>query len=292
MKALLIGANGQLGRTLSQFVPGNVSLEALDLPAIDITDQEQVEKVVSAALPDVIINAAAYTAVDRAEDELSLAFSINADGPKNLARAAVEYSARLIHISTDYVFDGTACRPYPPDAVCNPLGVYGKSKWEGEKQVQSIIDDHVIVRTSWLYSRYGNNFVLTMLRLMREKKELRVVADQIGSPTWAATLADAVWRIVAKPELKGIYHWSDAGVASWYDFAVAIQEEAVRLNILERATPIHPIASKDYPQKAKRPFYSVLACNASWQNLNKNPTHWRAALRATFDQTQASTSED
>ena len=291
MKALLIGANGQLGRTLSQFVPGNVSLEALDLPAIDITDRERVEKIVSAVLPDVIINTAAYTAVDRAEDELSLAFSINADGPKNLAKAAVEYSARLIHISTDYVFDGTACRPYPPDAVCNPLGVYGKSKWEGEKQVQSIIDDHVIVRTSWLYSRYGNNFVLTMLRLMREKKELRVVADQIGSPTWAATLADAIWRIAVKPELTGTYHWSDAGVASWYDFAVAIQEEAIGLGILDHGIPIHPIASKDYPQKAKRPFYSVLGCQHSWHDLDVVPMNWRIALRNAIGYMHAVTGE-
>ena len=279
MKALIVGGNGQLGRTLADGVPVQVDLQSIDLPEIDITDSKSVDKVLTASTPDVIINAAAYTAVDRAEDEPDPAYAVNATGPRNIAEAAKRIGARLIHVSTDYVFDGTACRPYPPDAPCHPLGVYGKSKWQGEKSVQSASDDHVIIRTSWLYSRYGSNFVLTMLRLMREKKELRVVADQVGSPTWAANLADAIWRIVAKPELKGVYHWSDAGVASWYDFAVAIQEEAVRLNMVEHAIPIHPIASADYPQKAHRPFYSVLSCHHSWKDVSTAPMHWRAALR-------------
>lgn len=279
MKVLSIGANGQLGQTLSGSVPPHVDHRAVDLPDIDITDNKSVRRIVSEVHPEVIVNAAAYTAVDLAEEEPERALAINADGPRHLAEAANAIGARLIHVSTDYVFDGTACRPYPPDAPCRPLGVYGKSKWKGEVNVQSVSDDHVIIRTSWLYSRYGSNFVLTMLRLMREKKELKVVADQIGSPTWASTLADAIWRIIERPELNGTYHWSDAGVASWYDFAMAIQDAALSLKILDHEIPIHPIMSCDFPQKAKRPFYSALDCHATWETLSAVPLHWRAAMK-------------
>ena len=202
MKALIIGGKGQLGTTLTQTAPEAIEYLSLDLPEIDITDADAVEAVVGDEKPDVIINASAYTAVDRAEEEVDLAFAVNATGPKNIALAAKRTGCRLIHVSTDYVFDGTACTPYPPEAPCSPLGVYGKSKRQGEINVLDVIDDPVIIRTSWLYSQYGNNFVLTMLRLMNERDELKVVADQVGCPTWASTLAKAIWAVVSKRQFE------------------------------------------------------------------------------------------
>jgi len=279
MKALIIGGKGQLGTTLTQTAPEAIEYLSLDLPEIDITDADAVEAVVGDEKPDVIINASAYTAVDRAEKDVDLAFAVNATGPKNIAMAAKRSDSHLIHVSTDYVFDGTACTPYPPEATCSPIGVYGKSKRQGEINVLEVIDDPVIIRTSWLYSQSGNNFVLTMLRLMNERDEIKVVADQIGSPTWASTLAKAIWAVVSKGNLKGIYHWSDAGVASWYDFAVAIQEEALSLGILKNAIPIHPIRTDQFPTLTERPSYSVLNSNGSWRYFNIVPLHWRAALR-------------
>jgi dTDP-4-dehydrorhamnose reductase len=279
MKALIVGGKGQLGKTLTQTVPAGMDCRSLDLPEFDITDPNNVEAAVGDAQPDVIINASAYTAVDRAEEEIDLAFSVNATGPKNLALAAKRAGSRLIHVSTDYVFDGTACTPYPPQAPCTPLGVYGKSKRQGEVNILEVIDDPLIIRTSWLYSKYGNNFVLTMLRLMREQDEIKVVADQIGAPTWASTLAAAIWAVAGNRLLKGIYHWSDAGVASWYDFAVAIQEEASSLGMENKAIPIHPIRTDQFPTPTKRPSYSVLDSMGSWRDFNIVPMHWRAALK-------------
>ena len=279
MKALIIGGKGQLGTTLTQTVPEAIAYRSLDLPEFDITDANAVETVVADEKPDVIINASAYTAVDRAEEEVDLAFAVNATGPKNIALAAKKTGSRLVHVSTDYVFDGTACTPYPPEAPCSPLGVYGKSKRQGEINVLDAVDDPVIIRTSWLYSQYGNNFVLTMLRLMKERDEVKVVADQVGAPTWAGTLATAIWTVVGKDNLKGIFHCSDAGVTSWYDFAVAIQEEAIKKGVLNRTVPIHPIRTDQFPTPVKRPSYSVLECSRSRRDFGIDPLHWRAALR-------------
>ena len=279
MKALIIGGNGQLGTTLTQTVPEAIEYRSLDLPEFDITNSKDVDAVVMDEKPDVIINASAYTAVDRAEQDVEIAFGVNARGPKNLALVAKKTGSRLIHISTDYVFDGTACTPYPPEAPCTPLGVYGQSKRQGEINILDVIDDPVIIRTSWLYSKYGNNFVLTMPRLMNERDEIKVVADQIGAPTWASTLAAAVWAVVGKNQLKGFYHWSDAGVASWYDFAVAIQEEASSLGMLNSVIPIRPIRTDQFPTLTERPSYSVLNSTGSWRDFNVVPMHWRAALR-------------
>lgn len=279
MKALIVGANGQLGTTLVQTAPAVVDCNAVDLPECDITHGEAVAALIAAEQPDVVVNAAAYTAVDRAEEASAAAFAVNAAGARNLAVAAKRQGVRLIHVSTDYVFDGTACRPYPPQAPCRPIGVYGRSKREGEVHLLELIDDPVIVRTAWLYSPYGSNFVLTMLRLMRERDQIRVVSDQVGAPTWAMTLARAIWAIVQRPHLNGIYHWCDAGAASWYDFAVAIQEEALRIGHLKRAIPVHPIPTEAYPTAARRPSYSLLDCQAAWRDLGLEPLHWRVALR-------------
>ena len=283
MKVMIVGENGQLGKSLMHTAPSTLTAFALDLPGFDITDGDQVNQTVEDERPAVIINASAYTAVDRAEEEPDLAFRVNATGPRHLALAAKKSGARLIHVSTDYVFDGRACSPYPPDAPCNPLGVYGKSKVEGERNVLDVLDAPVIIRTAWLYSQYGNNFVKTMLRLMREKPELKVVADQVGGPTWATTLAGAIWQIVAKKDLQGILHWTDAGVTSWYDFAVAIAEEAMARQMIEKPIPIHPIPTSEYPTLAARPAYSVLDSTASWWALDIRPVQWRVALRRMMD---------
>ncbi len=279
MKVLVAGANGQLGRTLADTAPQGVVLHLLDLPNLDITDEASVRRHVNRAAPDLIVNAAAYTAVDRAEEQSDLAFAVNAAGAGHLARAARETDARLIHVSTDYVFDGGANTPYAPEAECRPLGVYGESKRQGEIAVLEALENALILRTAWLYSRYGANFVLTMLRLMDEREQLSVVADQVGTPTWTGTLAAAVWAAAARPEISGVYHWTDAGVGSWYDFAVAIQEEAVSLGKLQGPIPIAPIRTADYPTAARRPAYSVLDCTRSWREFGVSPIHWREGLR-------------
>lgn len=280
MKILITGANGQLGRSLRETAPASHQIVALDRAQLDIADADAVTAAMRNAAPDVVINAAAYTAVDKAETERDQAFAINAVGPEHLARAAKENGARLIHISTDFVFDGKKSTPYQPDDAPNPLCVYGASKAEGEARVQSVLCERaLIVRTSWVYAREGNNFVNTMLRLMQTKPALNVVADQIGTPTWAISLARYLWLATAHPEHNGTHHYSDAGVASWYDFAVAIQEESLAAGLLEKAVPIRPIANEEYPQTAKRPTYSVLDKRSANQSFGTEPLHWREALR-------------
>jgi dTDP-4-dehydrorhamnose reductase len=230
--------------------------------------------------PQLVINAAAYTAVDKAESQPEAAHRGNAVGPGTLAQGCARQGVRLIHISTDFVFDGTASQPYLPEAPTAPLGEYGRSKRAGELAVQSAQPEALILRTGWVYSSFGSNFVKTMLRLMGERNELAVVTDQVGTPTWAHGLAAAVWAAAARPQLHGIYHWSDAGVCSWYDFAVAIYEEARALGLLSRAVNIRPIPAADYPTPAQRPAYSVLDKTASWRDFALEGVHWRAQLRA------------
>ena len=276
---MIVGYKGQLGTSLLKTSPSNIDITTLDLPEFDITDPVAVLKRVDSEKPDCIINASAYTAVDRAEDEQDIAKAVNAIGPKNLALAAKKNGSRLIHVSTDYVFDGTGCTPYLPESPCRPLGVYGQTKHEGEMNVLETVTDALIIRTSWLYSQYGNNFVLTMLRLMAARDLIKVVADQVGSPTWASTLAMAIWKAFEKEGLKGIYHWSDAGITSWYDFAVAIQEEAIQSGILNRTPYIQPITTAEFPTKTTRPAYSALGCWQTWKDFEIQPIHWRVALR-------------
>ncbi|HEX6966468.1 MAG TPA: dTDP-4-dehydrorhamnose reductase [Gemmatimonadaceae bacterium] len=281
MRALITGADGQLGRELARCVPPGVEVRAVDVGELDITDAAAVRSACSAFAPTVVINAAAYTAVDRAESEPERAFAVNETGAGNVARAAVEQGARIVHVSTDYVFDGTAYRPYRPTDATNPLGAYGRSKLAGEEAVASAARERaVIVRTAWLYSAYGANFVRTMLRLLPERDVVRVVADQVGTPTWAANLARFLWTVAARPDVHGIMHWTDAGVASWYDFAVAIGEEALALGLIERAAPVISVRTEDYPTPAKRPSYGVLDKTASWSLLGEPACHWRSALRS------------
>jgi dTDP-4-dehydrorhamnose reductase len=254
-------------------------LVALNHDDLDVTDGDVVSKTIETLHPVLVINAAGYTAVDKAEEERDLAFAVNSEGARHLARAARGSEARMIHVSTDFVFDGEQGRPYRPDDEPNPLGTYGASKLEGERAATRELGDALLIlRTAWVYSEHGHNFVKTMLRLMRERDTLRVVADQAGTPTWGNGLAQALWG-AAHLGLTGVHHWTDAGVASWYDFAVAIQEEASAMGLLETAIPIDPISAAEYPTPAQRPAYSVLDKTDTWRALGYKSAHWRIALR-------------
>jgi len=280
MKTLVFGCNGQLGQSLTDTAPENVEIIGLDLPESDITDAAAVLETCQKLRPDIVVNAAAYTAVDQAESASAIASSVNIEGPQNIAVASRDVDARLIHVSTDFVFDGAASEPYQADARTNPLSVYGSTKRDGELVVlEKMSGAAVIIRTSWLYSKTGSNFVLTMLRLMSERDELGVVADQFGTPTWANSLAEAVWGFVRAPEQYGVFHWSDGGSASWKEFADAIQDEALSLGLLEKAIPIHAIMTVDYPTAAARPRYSVLDCSSTHKAIKMQPAEWRDNLR-------------
>lgn len=278
LKVVITGAGGQLGRELCLNPPVGAIIHAFSAKEFDIVDRQAVGTIIESLNPDLIINAAAYTDVDKAESEPATVHRVNCEGAGFLAEAARKTGARLIHVSTDFVFDGRSSVPYRPTDKANPLGVYGASKLAGEEHVFALLPDALIIRTSWLYSVHGRNFVKTMLRLMAERREVAVVADQIGTPTWAKELAAGIWRSVAVG-LAGKQHWTDSGVASWYDFAVAIQEEALELGLLAREVSIRPIRTKDYPTPAQRPPYSVLDREEMLEALDYTPPHWRANLR-------------
>lgn len=275
MRALIVGGGGQLGRGLQAGRPAGAEIVAHDIDTLDITDAAAVAAVVNDVKPDVLFNAAAYTAVDKAESDEKAAYLVNATAVGLLASAARTVGARFVHVSTDFVFDGTAGSPYPPHAATNPLGAYGRTKLAGETLAGR---EALIVRTAWVYAPTGGNFVRTMLRLLAERPEVRVVADQIGTPTYAPGLAVALWSM-AGSGLSGVHHYTDAGVASWYDFAVAIQEEALAAGLLDRAVPVLPIATADFPTPARRPSYSVLDKSSTFSALGGPTPHWRANLR-------------
>lgn len=290
MRALITGADGQLAFELQRAAPEGLDVLALDRAELDITDAAAVQRVIAGFRPDVVINGAAYTAVDRAETEPDVAFAVNADGPRNIARAVAEIGGRIIHISTDFVFDGQVSRPYRPDDEPRPISVYGRSKLAGERAVLSTAGGAaVVVRTAWLYSTHGANFVKTILRLLGERETVHVVADQVGTPTWALPFARVLWLLVEGPTLHGILHWTDAGVASWYDFAVAIREEAVRMGLCPHSCArVAPARTTDYPRPAMRPPFSVLDGVATWVGLGVQPRHWRLELRAMLEELRAS----
>jgi dTDP-4-dehydrorhamnose reductase len=290
-KVLITGAAGQLGRELLRSVPEGVECIAATREILDIADAAQVRAFVRRERPGLIINAAAYTAVDKAESEQELAAAINVNGAANLATACAENGSRLIHVSTDFVFDGTSSTPYLPDAPTSPLGEYGRSKLAGEQAVVAGLPSALIMRTAWVYSAFGGNFVKTMLRLMAEREELSVVADQVGTPTWARGLADALWLAADQSDLQGLYHWTDAGVCSWYDFAVAIAEEALEIGLLQRMPRIHPIPGSAYPTPAARPAFSVLDKNSTWAVLKTEGLHWRSQLRSMLKELKESSFE-
>lgn len=285
-KVLITGAGGQVGRMLLETRPEHFEAIACTHADLDISAGTAVRDCVLRHRPAVIINAAAYTAVDKAESEPDAAQRINAEGPRHLAAAARECGARLIHISTDFVFDGTASTPYRPDAATNPLSVYGRTKRDGEEAALGALPDHsTVVRTAWVYAASGANFVRTMLRIMKANGAVRVVADQVGTPTAARFLAECLWRIAADREIRGIHHWTDAGVASWYDFAVAIAEEGAALGLLPPGVAVTPITTSEYPTPARRPSYSVLD-KRSLASYGLAPSHWRERLRTVLKEIQ------
>jgi dTDP-4-dehydrorhamnose reductase len=280
VKILIAGAGGQVGGELVRSAPERATIMACPRAELDITDERAVMDCIRRHAPEVVINAAAYTAVDRAESEPELARQVNAEGPRYLALAAREVGARLLHLSTDFVFDGASSVPYSADAATNPLNVYGATKRAGEASVaQALPERSVILRTAWVYAAHGHNFVRTMLRIMRASGSVRVVADQTGTPTSARSVAETIWKLVALPHLSGIYHWTDAGTATWYDFAVAIKEEGARLGLVSADVTVVPIATHEYVTAARRPSYSVLD-NGPLVSLGMAPLHWRERLRS------------
>jgi len=279
MKVVIIGKSGQLAKELVAQVPAGLEILALGRGDVDITSFVELSNVVKEFNPSVMINASAYTAVDKAETDSDAAYAINKTAVEIMAKVAKESSCRFLHVSSDFVFDGNSNIAYKPLSETNPTSVYGASKLAGEAAVQNIYPQNsAIIRTSWVYSTYGNNFVKTMLRLMSEKDELNVVADQIGCPTYAKSLAIFLWKLAMQESLEKIYHWSDVGVASWYDFAVAIQSIALEQGLLEKKTHINPIGTYAYPTPAKRPNFSLLNINGSVEVLK--PIYWREQLEA------------
>jgi dTDP-4-dehydrorhamnose reductase len=277
VKVLVTGSAGQLGRALAETVPPGAAVTGFSRQQLDITDRSAVGRAIEQAAPSVVINSAAYTAVDRAESEEAQAFAVNATGVAVLSEACTAADVPLVHLSTDFVFDGAASRPYRPGDTTGPQSTYGRSKLAGE--AAALADPRsLVVRTAWVYGHHGANFVATMLRLMAQRDQLGVVADQVGTPTHARSLARALWALIGQGA-AGLHHFTDAGVASWYDFAVAIQEEALALGLLERAIPIRPIATSDYPTPARRPAYSVLDKSECWAMIGGPARHWRAELR-------------
>lgn len=288
MNVLVTGSNGQLGTELRRlaldsphhFIFTDInSLPGVETVYLDISDRASIDIIAESEKVDIIVNCAAYTDVERAESEIDMAMLLNHQAVENLAGAAASRDAALIHISTDYVFSGEGNLPIREDAVPAPKGVYGSTKLAGEKALQKSACRSVIVRTSWLYSPYGRNFVKTMRSLMRSGRELKVVYDQLGCPTYAADLADALMHIIHGPRIEGntIYHYSDEGVVSWYDFAQAIRE------LSGYDCRVVPCLTGEYPTKARRPHYSVLDKSAIKRAYRLEIPYWRDALARCID---------
>ncbi|MER2497756.1 dTDP-4-dehydrorhamnose reductase [Vibrio neptunius] len=284
MKVLITGSNGQVGHLLKQKLSQQAELLALDRQQLDITDKIAVDNIVSKFQPDYIINAAAYTAVDKAETEKELSFSINRDGPLYLAQAAETHDAVMLHISTDYVFDGQGNMPYSELDSTSPMSVYGDSKLSGEHAVTLACKRYLVLRTSWVFGEYGTNFVKTMLRLGGERDSLNIVADQFGGPTYAGDIADALVSMIKHIENGGntewgIYHFSGAPHVSWFDFATAIFAEAENAKVLAKQPQLSAISSSEFPTPAKRPANSRLNCKKIETQFGINESDWRKALK-------------
>ena len=286
MRVLVAGSTGQLGMDLVNLLRRQgVDVAAPDMLQLDLLRPETVRDAVRDARPHWVINCAAYTQVDRAEQDRETAFAINCDGARVLAEAAAAAQAWMLQVSTDFVFSGHSSVPYTEEDETGPLGVYGQSKRDGELAVQQACASSIIVRTAWLYGVHGNNFVKTMLRLAAERDELRVVSDQTGTPTWTQDLAQALWALMQQPQ-AGVFHFSDEGQASWHEFASAIVDEARALGFPVKAQRVVPITTAEYPTPAQRPAYSVLS-KAKIERLLAAPIpHWRDSLRAMLKELQ------
>ena len=287
-KLLVVGKSGQLARAIAgACASSGVDAICLERPDLDLTKPETIERAISRVAPQVILNTAAFTDVDGAESEQETAFDINARGPEHLANICARYGLPLIHISTDYVFDGQSSRPYRPDDPVAPLSVYGQSKAAGEVAVRETLETHVIIRTAWLYSMQGRNFLRTMLRLGEEKDQLSIVDDQTGSPTYAHDLAAGLLTVARmlldrqEPSHWGTFHMTNAGSTTWFGFAEAIFETAASNG--QRAPDLAPIPTRDYPMPAKRPAFSVLDCQLTEDTFGVRMRPWKEALSACLE---------
>lgn len=283
MRILVAGCNGQVGFLLKKMLADNVELLALNREDLDITNENLINEIVNNFEPNVVINAAAYTAVDKAEQEEELAFAINSDGPEFLAKAASKLNASLIHISTDYVFEGNKSGTYSEKHPVDPQGIYGKSKLAGELAIKKYCDKHIILRTSWVFGEHGNNFVKTMLRLGYERNEIGIVNDQFGGPTYAGDIVKTIVEIIKKVKADefvnwGTYHYSGSPSVSWFEFAQVIFIKAKQKGLLRNIPKLTAISTEEFPTPAKRPKNSVLNCQAIEAEFGIVPSNWRAEL--------------
>lgn len=283
MRVLITGAYGQVGQALLQTAPTSWLVLGTSSNELDISNAQHVISAAQAFQPQLIINAAAYTAVDSAETNRQQAENVNHLGAANLAQAAQTLNCPLLHLSTDYVFSGQHSKPYTESDTPNPLSVYGASKWRGEQAVQQLCAQHIILRTSWVFAAHGHNFVKTMLRLGQERDALSIISDQIGNPTSAQSIAQTLWQIAEHYRSTGdcawgTYHFSSMPSCSWYAFATEIFRQAVALDLLARSPALHPICASDYPASAPRPAYSVLDSSKLEQQFNIQPNHWPLEL--------------
>ncbi len=290
MKILLTGAGGQLGQALLDAKPEAFELISTTRQELNLADAEACRSAVRQHQPDWVLNAGAYTAVDKAESEPELAHAVNSGAPEAFAEELNRQGGRLLQLSTDFVFNGTQGTPYQPEQTRDPLGVYGASKAAGEAAIQSVFGAEgrgLIMRTSWVIGPVGKNFALTMLRLHRERDQLGVVADQVGCPTSTLNLAQACWRtlqIAGERDMPAVMHWCDNGAASWYDVAVAIGQIGAELGLIDTPAKVQPITTSDYPTPAERPSYSLLDCTGTRAALELDGEHWQKALRAVLQQ--------
>jgi dTDP-4-dehydrorhamnose reductase len=298
MKILLTGKTGQIGWELERLLPAVGNVVALDRRGLDLADPSSIRKAVREIQPNLIVNAAAYTAVDLAEDEPELAYAINAEGPGILAEEGKRVGAALIHYSTDYVFDGRKTTPYTEDDPTGPLNVYGKSKLAGEQAIQAVGVPHLIFRTSWVYSTRGKNFLLTILRLAREREELRVVNDQIGCPNWSRSLAETTASVIKRAsdsgnsialgERSGIYHVSGTGETTWYQFARLILEKVRQVSFRDNSRQLEirdviPIVTSEFPSPAQRPLYSLLGSAKLQEQFGLHLSDWKTQLEGAMN---------
>ncbi|MGB0559172.1 MAG: dTDP-4-dehydrorhamnose reductase [Pseudohongiellaceae bacterium] len=283
-KILLMGANGQLGMSFRKCfeesdLANKWTLSVTDIDEVDLTNTESTIPFLATCAPSVILNCAAYTEVDKAEQEAELAKEINDDAVADISKWASTNRCRVVHISTDFVFDGRKKEPYLPSDQANPIGAYGKTKLAGEKHVLELGSNGVIVRTSWLYSEFCNNFVKTMTNLMSKKSELGIVSDQVGSPTSTHSLSQLLIKVIENDNFYGILHWCDGTSISWFDFAVEIQKQALTIGLLKKKIPLKPIKTEEYATSAVRPKYSVLDRTCSLEQLNVEITDWKDELK-------------